>query len=174
MIKPYYTRLRLQQSPSIPVSRHLVWVLYVYKTPISTESEYSCVSGHLVWVLYVYKTLITTESKCSCVSGHMVWVLYYIQDSDHNVVRVFLYLWTLGLSSLLYTRLWSQQSSSVPVSLEDWFDFYTTFYTILETPPSLGLPDLWRPRLGWPAPLRYLQRKDPEQDLLHPDTVSLI
>ena len=80
------------------------WVLYVYKTPvstesecscvfgrlvefstnktpISTESECSCVFGRLVWVLYVYKTPISTESECSCVFGRLVWVLYVSSDS---------------------------------------------------------------------------------------------
>ena len=44
-----------------------------------------------------------------------------------------------------YTRLRSQRSPSAPVSLDAWFQFYATSDSILETPPSLLIPDLRRP-----------------------------
>ena len=53
-----YTRLQSQRSPSVPVSLDL----YVYKTPVSTESECSCVFGCLVWVLYVSSDSILETS----------------------------------------------------------------------------------------------------------------
>ena len=56
------------------------WVLYVYKTPVSTESECSCVFGRLV-EFSTNKTPISTESECSCVFGRLVWVLYVSSDS---------------------------------------------------------------------------------------------
>ena len=92
-----------------------------------------------------------------------------LQDSDLNEVRMFLYLWTLNLSSIRIQDSDLNGVLSVPVSLDTWFEFYATSDSILESPPSLCILDLRRPWLGCPAPLRYLQRKNPEQDLQHPD-----
>ena len=44
------------------------------------------------WFLYVYKTLVSMESEWSCFFGSL-----RIQDSSLNGVRVFLCLWTLVL-----------------------------------------------------------------------------
>ena len=60
----------------------------------------------------------------------------------------------------MHTRLKSQWSPSVPVSLDAWSEFYASYDSIIETPPSLRIPDLRQPQLGCYSPLRQLRRKD--------------
>ena len=62
------------------------------------------------WILYIYKTPVSTESECSCVFGSL-----RIQDSSLNGVRVFLCLWTLALyvssGSILDISIFRYQTS---------------------------------------------------------------
>ena len=84
------------------------------------------------WFLYVYKTLVSMESEWSCFFGSL-----RIQDSSLNGVRVFLCLWTLGEFSTYKTPISTESECSCVFGHSVWV-LYVSSGSILETSPSLG------------------------------------
>ena len=101
----YLWTLGLSSLLLLSISRVVSISMYiVYKTPISTEADCSCISWNdwfefsatsvsisSSFSLYVYKTPISTEAECSCISGRLVWVLCYLCQSLKSSFSLYVY-----------------------------------------------------------------------------------